>query len=231
MSEKNRCMRTPGRRPGGSHVPWIVLPVRGEAAGKSRLAAVLDPIERMRLNRKLLRRTLDVIEAWQGSLACCVVVSPCTRTLAAARTRGAVALREPLPGRGLNRAAALGARRAQRQGARRVLILPGDLVLLDAAALCAMARAASLGTRAAIAPDRAGSGTNALLFPAGARFEFGFGPDSFARHMAALRAHGYAVSVRPEHGLRFDLDTPQDLAAIAEATRRDRFHPGRRRRG
>ncbi|MGH8666144.1 MAG: 2-phospho-L-lactate guanylyltransferase [Burkholderiales bacterium] len=200
------------RRLSGLHALWIILPVRGEAAGKSRLAAVLDPIERMRLNRKLLRRTLDAIEHWQGSLAHCIVVSPCARTLAAARARGAVALRESLPRRGLNRAVLLGTKLASRRGAGRVLILPGDLVLLGPAALRAMARAASLGARAAIAPDRAGSGTNALLLPAGTRFGFAFGTDSFARHVEALRAHGYVVSVRTDQALCFDLDTPRDLA-------------------
>ena len=200
--------------------PWIILPVRGEAAGKSRLAGVLDPVERMRLNRSLLRRTLDAIEAWQGSLAHCIVVSPCARTRAAARARGAVALREPMPRRGLNRAASLGTQLALRRGARRVLILPGDLALLDPAGLSAFARAASLGARAAIAPDHAGSGTNALLFPAGARLHFAFGADSFARHVEALRAHGYGVSVRTDQGLSFDLDTPQDLAIMHAAQRR-----------
>ncbi|MGH8663161.1 MAG: hypothetical protein ACREUX_02730, partial [Burkholderiales bacterium] len=56
--EKPRCMRTSRTSSSGRHALWVILPVRGEAAGKSRLAAVLDPIERMRLNRKLLRRTL-----------------------------------------------------------------------------------------------------------------------------------------------------------------------------
>lgn len=210
-------MRTPGTSPSGRHAPWIILPVRGEAAGKSRLAAVLDPIERMRLNRKLLRRTLDAIEHWQGSLAHCIVVSPCARTAASALARGAVVLSEPLPRRGLNRAAALGVKLAARRGALRVLILPGDLALLRVASLNGMARAAGAGARAAIAPDRAGSGTNALLIPAGARFRFAFGADSFARHVAALRARGYAVTVRTDQGLCFDLDTPQDLAAVAGA--------------
>jgi 2-phospho-L-lactate guanylyltransferase len=210
-------MQAENRMLGERRNPWIVLPVRGEAAGKSRLAAVLDPVARRRLNRTLLRRTLDTIEHWQGGLARCIVVSPCARTLATARARGVVALREPLPRRGLNRAVSLGTKLASRRGARRVLILPGDLVLLDRAALRAMARAASLGARAAIAPDRAGSGTNALLVPAGARLRFAFGADSFARHVQALRAHGYAVSVRTEQALCFDLDTPRDLAVMASA--------------
>jgi 2-phospho-L-lactate guanylyltransferase len=207
------------------HVHWIILPVRGEAAGKSRLAAVLDPVERMRLNRRLLRRTLNAIEVWQGGLAHCIVVSPCSRTLAAARACGAVALREPLPRRGLNRAASLGTKLALRRGARRVLILPGDLALLEPAALSDLARNAAAGARAAIAPDLAGNGTNALLLPAGARLRFAFGADSFARHVDALRAHGYAVSVCTDRKLCFDLDTPRDLAAMHAGQRWPRSRP------
>ncbi|MCC7080556.1 MAG: 2-phospho-L-lactate guanylyltransferase [Burkholderiales bacterium] len=220
-------MRTPeGRRGSGRHALWIILAVRGEAAGKSRLAAVLDPSERMRLNRELLRRTLGVIEAWQGSLAHCIVVSPCARARAAAHARGAIALAEPTPRRGLNCAVALGVRRARRQGARRVLILPADLVRLGPGALRAMARNARFGARAAIAPDRGGSGTNALLLATGVRFGFAFGADSFVRHVEALRAHGYAVTVHIDPRLGFDLDTPQDLAAYlrsSDNSRRARF--------
>jgi 2-phospho-L-lactate guanylyltransferase len=119
----------------------------------------------------------------------------------------------------LNYAAAFGVRWAQRQGARRVLILPVDLALLRPVSLHAMARAAAVSTRAVIAPDRAGSGTNALLFPAGARLRFAFGADSFARHVEALRARGYAVSVCTDEGLSFDLDTPRDLPAMQAAQR------------
>ena len=43
---------------------WFVVPMRGIARGKSRLAEALDPIERDRLNRRLLGRTLQVIATW-----------------------------------------------------------------------------------------------------------------------------------------------------------------------
>lgn len=207
--------------------PWVVVPVRGEAAGKSRLAPALDRGARMRLNRQLLGATLEAIEQWQGTLARCILVSACARTRAGALARGALVLREPMPRRGLNYAAAIGLRWARRQGARRVLILPVDLVLLRPASLHAIARAAGSGARAAIAPDCAGSGTNALLLPAGARFHFAFGADSFARHVETLRAHGYTVAVRTDPGLCFDLDTPQQLTAIAGAGRRRTFDRGR----
>jgi 2-phospho-L-lactate guanylyltransferase len=216
VSKEARILPSAKPNRDGCHRPWIVLPVRGESTGKSRLASVLDPIERMRLNRKLLRRTLDVIEAWQGSLRQCLLVSPCARTQAVAQARGASVLEEPMPGRGLNRAVALGVRRAKRLGARRVLILPGDLVLLDAAALRALARHAGWGARAAIARDRAGSGTNALLLPADAHFRFAFGPDSFERHRRSMRLRGWDVAVCDEPRLCFDLDTAADLADLPD---------------
>src|SRR5690606_6611138 len=98
-------------------------------------APALDGAARRRLNRALLERTLAAIAAWQGGLARCVVVSACARSLLGARRRGAVALREPAPRRGLNRAAALGRKLARRQGARRVLVLPADLPQLSRSAL------------------------------------------------------------------------------------------------
>jgi 2-phospho-L-lactate guanylyltransferase len=189
---------------------WTVLPIRGESAGKTRLAPALDRAGRMRINRRLLRGTLDAIESWQGTLAQCVVVSACKRTLATARARGAVVLQEPMPRRGLNRAVALGVRVAARRGARRVLVLPGDLARISASALRRLACVAR-SARAVIAPDRGGTGTNALAVPAAARIRFAYGAGSFARHLEGMRRRGWNVVVCDHPRLRFDLDTPQDL--------------------
>ena len=206
---------------------WTVVPVRGYARGKSRLAAVLDPGARLRLNRRLLLATLRVIARWRGDLRRCVVVSPCPRALATARSEGAVALAE-VPPRGLNQAAALGAAYARRHGARGILVLPCDLPGLTPAALKALARGARRLRQVAIAPDRKRSGTNALLLTAPGRFEFQFGADSFSRHELQAARRGYGVSICARAELAFDLDTPEDLAAWCKA---GRARPGRRAPG
>jgi 2-phospho-L-lactate/phosphoenolpyruvate guanylyltransferase len=195
----------------------IVVPVRGERSGKSRLRSVLDPVQRARLNRALLRRTLAVIEHWQGTLARCLVVSACARSLRTASRRGACAVREPLPRRGLSSAAQLGARVARRQGARRVLILPCDLPLLSAMSLTELFAHARTGAHAVIAPDRSGSGTNALLLPAAIGVQLEYGPESFRRHLRILRARGWEVAVCAQPQLQFDLDTPEDLIRMPSA--------------
>ena len=59
---------------------WVVVPVRGILAGKSRLGSVLDGDQRAALNRRLLATTLDAVARWQGGLDRCIVVSPCGET-------------------------------------------------------------------------------------------------------------------------------------------------------
>ena len=198
---------------------WTVVPVRGVTAGKSRLADAMAAPARAELNRRLLATTLDAIRRWRGSLAQCIVVSPCAETLAAASRAGAIALQETPEAVGHNAAASLGAARAWQEGADGVLVLACDLPYVTPAALEAMARAVRAGSDLVVAPDRSGRGTNALLLARQAQFSFRFGEDSCERHLAQAAALGWAATLCARAELQFDLDTPGDLAEWEEATR------------
>lgn len=188
---------------------YVVVPVRGLAEGKSRLASVLTPAQRIALNRTLLVQTLHVLQAWRGDLAQCIVVSGCERALGIAREAGAVTVIEAHAS-GLNAAVTLATAHAARSGARRVLVLPCDLPALTQQALADfLARAANADV--ALAPDLSGSGTNALIIGTAHAFEFKFGPGSFALHSRAAAAVGARVFVHRAPQLAFDLDTPRDL--------------------
>ena len=195
---------------------WVVIPVRGIAAGKSRLAGVLDPAARARLNRQLLERTLRTVAGWSGELARCAVVSACPETLAIAGRFGAVPVEEGSGSAGLNAALTRGAAYAAGCGAQSVLVLACDLPHLTEAALAAMAEAAATRRVLVIAPDRHGNGTNALLSSARERVDYRFGEGSCAAHVALAHERGWKVALvrRPE--LEFDLDTPDDLARWTE---------------
>ncbi len=52
---------------------WTIVPVRGLAAGKTRLAEVLDPGQRYALNLMLLGRALDAVAEAQGGLSRCII--------------------------------------------------------------------------------------------------------------------------------------------------------------
>ena len=194
-----------------------MVPVRGIASGKSRLGAVLDPAGRARLNKLLLTRTLEVIHRWRGDLARSIVVSPCREALATAARLGAATVFETPDARGLNGAATLGASRAGENGASSVLILPCDLPFLTPESLDAVTGESETARHVVIAPDRAGTGTNALVVSAERPFEFRFGESSFARHLSLAAERGWTAAICSRPELAFDLDTPEDLAVWDEA--------------
>jgi 2-phospho-L-lactate guanylyltransferase len=195
----------------------IVLPVRGLAAGKSRLSTVLDSAQREALNRWLLERTLGVLGAWRGSLETCVVVSACERVLEVARVHGAQALKERA-GDGLNGATALGVAHTRTHGASAVLVVPCDLPRLTAESLQALLDDAG-GADLVIAPDKCGTGTNAIVVRTDLPFEFHFGERSFASHLAQASARGASAAVHRSDALGFDVDTPDDFARWCAAFR------------
>jgi len=110
-------------------------------------------------------------------------------------------------GRGLN-AEIFAARQAQ--NLNRLVIIHADLPLLSVEGIAALTAGAADGW--AIAPDRHGTGTNALALTQMMDFTFVFGPNSFARH---LRATTTAPSVVQRTGLAIDIDTQDDLDLAA----------------
>jgi 2-phospho-L-lactate guanylyltransferase len=180
-----------------------VVPVKGLAAGKGRLAAVLSDAERASFNRRLLERTLGSL-ATVARVRTIIVVSPDDEALAVATAGGAVALRETAPG--LNAALAQAVEVAAKLGAAEILIVSVDLPFLEAADLEAMVP----GHGVAIAPDRRGTGTNALYLSRPGLIDFAYGERSFAAHVAAAAAAGTPAAIVRRPGLAFDVDTPDD---------------------
>ena len=199
---------------------WAIIPVRGLERAKSRLGGPLDAEERHDLVSRLLRRA---IAAATGSsrVAGTIVVSSDPAALELARTSGAVPVADQE--RGLNPALELARTEALARGATALIVLPGDLPLLDRetldAALSAASDAAARDTPApvtplvALVPDRHGTGTNVLILAPPDVIEFAFGPGSRAEHAARAAAAG-AICVELGGPLDVDLDTAEDLVLV-----------------
>jgi len=195
-----------------------LIPAKPLAGGKSRLSGVLAPGERIALNRALFMRTLGLALRCPA-LAAVVVASRDGELASRARRHGAACVGEA-PGAGLNGALDLARDHAVGLGAEAVLVLPVDLPDLATRDIAAMIAAAAGAPAVAIAPDRRGSGTNALLVAPPRLIGFGFGAASLAAHRAAALGAGVRPVMVRRRGLAFDLDTPDDL----------RLMPARRRR-
>ena len=170
-----------------------VVPVKPVVERKTRLQGCLAPEAIAALTEQMLQHVLAVASATEA-------IGEVT-LLSVDRFGGWAGNWFPDPGGGLNAALAAVARAAP----KRLVVLHADLPGLSIADIAALIAAAEQG--AAIAPDRHGTGTNALGLRDAIRFDFAFGADSFTRHLAALP--GSRIVNRP--GLGLDIDVSEDL--------------------
>jgi 2-phospho-L-lactate guanylyltransferase len=196
----------------------VVVPVQAFEHAKSRLGAVLDAEERRDLVEHLLLATLAAALA-TPDVAEVLVVSPDPEVLDVAATAGArpVAQRS----RGLN--PALQEARAVAAGSR-LLVLPSDLPGLRPPDIARVLDAGDAAGSPSIvlAPDRHGTGTNALLLDPPDAIDPAFGGDSRAGH-AWLAASADIPFTEVTGVLDLDVDTPEDLL-LAEALAPQALH-------
>jgi 2-phospho-L-lactate guanylyltransferase len=189
----------------------IIVPHRGLAAAKTRLAPVLDDGEREALARRLLDQVLRVAHEACGDV---VVITPSEALAPLVSAAGARLVVQH--GLGLNDGLEQAREEAIRDRVTTLLVLHGDLPNLATDDVAALLDALPEGEGAAIAPDRAGSGTNALALrpPEAIRFRFGVG--SLAAHRQEAEHRNVPIIEVHRPGLAFDLDTPADLARWIE---------------
>lgn len=188
---------------------WAIIPVKGTDLGKQRLAGVLAAAPRQDLVAAMLRHVVAAIEGAAGI----------DRIALLGPSRHGLPDRYELlpdPGTGLNPALTSAFAAATAAGSARVVIVFADLPQLTSAEVTLLATAQGI----AIAPDRHGTGTNALALPlpAASGFTFAFGPDSFARHQAEAARIGLPLTAIHSPGLQRDIDEPADLPDAAGLT-------------
>jgi 2-phospho-L-lactate/phosphoenolpyruvate guanylyltransferase len=197
-----------------------IIPVKRFGHAKQRLLEALGRPQRAALVKAMLA---DVLVATTGAeqVERVIVVTGEGRAERIAlrharRVRTPIeVLREPHD-EGHSEAATHGIIRALALGADCTVLLPGDCPLLDAAELDAALQRMAPG-RVAVVPDRHGTGTNALLMAPADAIGPAFGKDSRARHEQRAQARGLEAVVEELDSLALDLDTPDDLAALAQA--------------
>jgi 2-phospho-L-lactate/phosphoenolpyruvate guanylyltransferase len=191
----------------------IIVPHRGLEAAKTRLAPSLDPSERIMLASQLLQRVVRVAREVTEDV---VVISP-SRPLAeiVEASGGRLSVQR---GMGLNEGLDQARTDALIDGIETLVVLHGDLPNLRADDIRALVGALPTDREAgvAIAPDRAGTGTNALALRPPGVIGFRFGVGSFAAHAAEVERAGVPAVAVDRAGLAFDLDTPEDLTRWLE---------------
>jgi len=192
-----------------------VLPVKRFDDAKQRLGETMRSGTRRALAEAMLT---DVLTALRRShrVDLTVVVTREHGADALARAHDARTIRDPdEPGH--NPAAREGVRWAMEQGARRVILVPGDCPALDPTEVDDLLLAHPHSeARVTIVPDRHGTGTNGLLLTPPDAIAPAFGPGSFQRHRELVLAAGARLQIERPASLLLDIDTGDDLAALRD---------------
>jgi 2-phospho-L-lactate guanylyltransferase len=179
-----------------------LIPFKDVSQAKTRLARVLSEERRRQLALQMLDHVVGVLIG-VGDIDSITVLSP-----APPEIEPKVNWLRDL-GRGLNPEieAAM-----QSLSANKVLIIHADLPQLTHEDIQALVVAAEEHD-VAIAPDKAGTGTNALLINPKADFKLSFGVGSFQAHSRDIAARGWSLGTVNRPGLSLDIDDPADLKA------------------
>jgi 2-phospho-L-lactate guanylyltransferase len=183
-----------------------LIAIKQRVRCKTRLAETLAPGARLQLVRSMLAAVLSAADA-APAVRQIVVVSP---------ERDTVPADVPVivdTGEDLNSALTEAHRVLLEFGCREVVILPADLPTITAADIDGLTHAGRIGGFA-IAPDTAGSGTNALCLVSAQAFRFQFGLGSQRLHLREAERMGLSPQVVRLPGLQFDVDSPADLSRL-----------------
>ena len=182
---------------------WVIVPIKTRSECKSRLRNAMQPPARRRLAQEMLEHVLA--QASHSDLVDKVlVVSPERDRL----SRYVLLLQDR--GKDLNAALDMGRALAISRGASELTILAADLPMVTTSEIDSLV-AAGRQSEVAIAPDRAGIGTNGLFLAKPQNFAFQFGTGSFARHEAEAIRRGSRPTRCILPGLAADVDTGDDL--------------------
>ncbi|RIK42315.1 MAG: 2-phospho-L-lactate guanylyltransferase [Chloroflexi bacterium] len=189
-----------------------LLPVRRLDDAKGRLGPTVSPEDRAGLALALLQRAICAL--FDGGVERVAVITRDERLIDNPPDPRLDILQQV--DRGLNPAVVAGQRWAESVGADALLIVLPDLPLVRGADIAAVLAAVPSVPGAVLAPDRHNTGSNALLLAPPGCIAPAFGEGSAPAHRAALSAAGVPWSEVRRPGLSLDLDTPDDLARLAE---------------
>lgn len=193
-----------------------VIPVKQLDNAKQRLGGLLSPEDRKRLFTAMFR---DVLEA---ATTCdridrVMVVTDDAEVVDIAAEFGAESRPEP-DQPGLIEAVTAAAEQLAREDVTAMVFLPADIPLVSVEELEVVLDGVGQSGQMEflIVPAHDLGGSNCVVTSPPNCVEFGFGEDSFRRHLRLARASGIEPQVAKLPGVGLDVDTPEDLVAAAQ---------------
>lgn len=196
-----------------------VIPVKQLGNAKQRLQGILSPGQRRELLRAMFSDVLEAVTTCDR-IDSVIVVTGDAEVASVAREFGAEVRPEPAQP-GLIEAVTETGRQLAAEAVTTMLFLPADVPLISVeeleVVLDGFGRGA--GGELMIVPAHDLGGSNCMACSPPDCMTFGFGEDSFRRHLELAAACGVSASVAKLPGLGLDIDTPDDLLEAAARLR------------
>lgn len=200
-----------------------ILPIKSFQSAKQRLGREYGTGSRSALARAMYSDVLAALRRCK-EIDSIVVVTGAREAVELAHAQG-ISVQGEAEEKGQSKALVPEIDRAVSQGFERVILVPGDCPLASPAEIDdVLRRAAAAGTAVTIVPDRHDEGTNALILHPPKALDPQFGPQSQSRHIEQAKQRGLSYEVESLESLALDIDTAEDLNALAE--RLESWHGG-----
>jgi 2-phospho-L-lactate/phosphoenolpyruvate guanylyltransferase len=191
-----------------------VIPIKQLQDAKQRLAPLLNPEERQHLFAAMVEDVLTAVEACV-QIDQIVVVTDDLAVAELARSFGAEVRPEPAEP-GLIEAVTVSGEQLEAEGVDCMVFLPGDVPLVSAEELEVVLEGFGRTGQSEflIVPASDLGGSNCVVCSPPGCMKFGFGIDSFRKHLAIARERGIEPQVAKLPGIGLDIDTPDDVVAL-----------------
>ena len=195
---------------------WALLPLKDFVNAKQRLAGVLAPHERRRLFQAMVDDVLTVLSAHPAIDQTLIVSDDHSAELLAEHYGVAYWSEDRVKGSGLNAVVSNTAEQLQSQGVENLLVVHGDLPLLDGQALDQLIAAHQKLSKPAItiAPDRHQQGSNCMICSPPQAISFHYGEGSLQKHCEQAESSGVASQALLLDGISCDVDEPADIQVL-----------------
>lgn len=199
----------------------VIVPLKEFDNAKQRLADILTPAQRRDLSRAMVDDVLTVISK-HPLVDDVTLLTDDSLALDLARQHQIKLLSEnTLNASGLNAAlqAAISHISSQLHGSTDIMILHGDLPLISTQEMSLLIEKhqSQSNPTMLIAPDRHGTGTNCLVFPAQSTPTLAFGPNSYSQHCHEAQRLDLQLQKVELMGTKTDIDLPEDLLTLLSA--------------
>jgi 2-phospho-L-lactate guanylyltransferase len=191
------------------HSVCAVVPFKGTAQAKQRLASAMTAPQRHALALAMLSDVLQTLAA-VGELGGVLVVTADPAAAALANQSGVQVSSDHA--REGHTGAVMGAVSTLLARGLGLMTIPGDVPLVIPDDIRQLLAAHAPGAGFTIVPARDDLGSNAVLCTPADAVPLRFGDNSFFPHLAAARAHSIEPRVVRLPRIALDLDTPEDLA-------------------